>query len=67
MKTSHVIFFLILFLILRNKATTQPAPAATVSTGGDTTVRDTTVRRDMDEKYALLLERIEELENSAYA
>lgn len=66
MKTSHVIFFLILFLLLRSKATSQPAPAATVTiSGGGST--DTTLRRDMDEKYSLLLDRIEKLENSPYA
>lgn len=64
MKTSHVIFFLILFLLLRSKATTtQPAPAPTAASGGT----DATLRRDMDERYNLLLERIEELEQSAYA
>jgi len=62
MKTSHVIFFLILFLILRSKTTTVPAPASTALTGGDATLR-----RDMDEKYSLLLDRIEDLEKSAYA
>lgn len=61
MKTSHVIFFLILFLILRSKTATQPAPAA-IASGNDATLR-----RDMDEKYDLLLDRIENLEKSAYA
>jgi hypothetical protein len=60
MKTSHVLFFLILFLILRSRAT-PPATAAPLATG------DATLRRDMDEKYNLLLDRIEELEKSAYA
>ena len=62
MKTSHVIFFLILFLMLRNRATTQHAPAAIATSG-----TDATLRRDMDEKYNLLLGRIEDLEKSAYA
>lgn len=61
MKTSHVLFFLILFLILRSKYTTPPTTAAPLATG------DATLRRDMDEKYNLLLERIEELEKSPYA
>ncbi len=59
MKTSHILFFLILFLILRGKAKTQVVPVAL--TGGDAMLR-----RDMDEKYDLLLERIEKLESSPY-
>lgn len=62
MKTSHLFFFLILFLILRSRAATQPAPAVAV-TGGT----DATLRRDMDERFALLQDQIDELKNSPYA
>ncbi|KAA0992780.1 hypothetical protein [Dyadobacter aurulentus] len=63
MKTEHIIFFIILFLIFRSRK-------AQVVAGTDTRVMSTNeslLRRDMDEKFAMLEAEIEELKNSPFA
>jgi len=62
MKTQYIIFFLVLFVIARRKQSQAAAPGTTT---GNT--NETTLRRDMDEKYDLLMKRIEVLESSAFA
>lgn len=72
MKTSHIIFFIVLYLIYRQQqnriiAAQPTAPAATNGFNAFAPVNDTMLRRDMQERFDLLEAEIQALKNSPYA